>query len=72
MKVRLTSLMQDEDVAVEGEAVGPPEIGKPYTVLVLSVNKVFTTGTPVSMVGFDRFLTKDGTFYSWAREVGQA
>lgn len=70
MRVRLTGL-GEEDIAVDGATPGPPEIGKPFSVLVMSLEKLVVTGN-VSHVGLDRFRTEDGTYYIWARRVGEA
>lgn len=70
MRVRLTCI-GDEQVIVDGAAADPPQIGKPFAVLVLSREKLILTGN-VAHVGLDTFITDEGTRYSWSREVGDA
>lgn len=70
MRVRLTALGEAR-VAVDGAAADPPEVGKPFSLLLLSRGRLVVTGT-VSLVGFDSFVTEEGDRYSWSREVGQS
>jgi hypothetical protein len=70
VRVRLTCL-GDEDTVIEGEAVDPPQPGRPFVLLIVSQGKVATTRI-VRSVGLDSFVTEKGTRYSWACHVGDA
>lgn len=70
MNVRITYLGEHQ-VVVDGAAADPPEVGKVFSLLVMSQERLYVTGE-VARVELDTFWTVNGARYSWARSVGDA
>jgi hypothetical protein len=67
MKVRLVEMVPgwtDYGIVAEGAATDAPEIGEPFTVLMVHLDRLVVTASVVQ-IGAGWFATVDGCWYVW-------